>query len=295
MELSGKTRLVGLIGWPVSHSLSPAMHSAAINALGLDWAYVPMPVHPDELETAVRGLPALGFRGVNVTVPHKEGVIPYLDELDADAEAIGAVNTLAIERRDERAWLIGYNTDASGLLADLMNLKLDIAGRDCLILGAGGSARAVAYGLAITGGRVQVLSRREKQAHELVQDLLPYLTTARLHYRPTGTRLSARPLSALREALNESPAPLIVNATPVGMSPHVGRSVWPDRMRFPEGAFVYDLVYNPTHTKLLRQAETSGCHTANGLGMLVQQGALAFQLWTGAEPDVSVMADAAAL
>lgn len=268
------------------------MHNAALADMGLDWAYVPMPVHPDNVRPAVWGMAMLGFRGVNVTVPHKQTVIPYLDELDVDAEAIGAVNTIVVESREERAWLIGYNTDSSGFLADLIDLNVDIAGRDCLIFGAGGSARAVAYGLAITGGRVQVLARRVEQGRQLVKDLLPYLSTARLHYRPTGTRLSARPLSELREAVRASTAPLIVNTTPLGMGPYVGQSIWPGSFPFPEEAFVYDLVYNPGETRLLLQARSYGCQTANGLGMLVQQGALALHLWTGREPDIEVMAGA---
>ncbi len=292
MKLTGETKLLGLVGWPVAHSFSPAMQNAAIEAAGLDWAYVPLPVHPNHLGPAVRGLAALGFRGANVTIPHKQEVLQYLDELDVDAEAIGAVNTIVIEQGAERTWLIGYNTDSSGLLADLMHLSVDVAGRDCLVLGAGGAARAVTYGLAITGGRVQVLARRADQARELVKILLPNLTTARLHFRPTGTRLSARPLSELRDAVNNVSEPIIVNTTPLGMGAQLGGSVWPDRMPFPKGAFVYDLVYTSPQTKLMRQAEAAGCHTANGLGMLIQQGALAFQLWTGEEPDLEAMSSA---
>lgn len=292
MKLSGKTQLIGIIGWPVDHSFSPAMQNAALEAAGLDWAYVPLPVQPEHLGSAVRGLSSLGFRGVNVTIPHKQEVLQHLDELDADANAIGAVNTIVIEQGTERSWLVGYNTDSSGLLADLMNLGVDVAGRDCLVLGAGGAARAVAYGLAITGGRIQVLARRVDQARQIVKILLPYLTTARLHYRPTGTRLSARPLSELRDVVYNVSAPIIVNSTPLGMGPQLAGSVWPDRMPFPKGAFVYDLVYNTPQTKLMRQAEAAGCHTANGLGMLIQQGALAFQLWTGEEPDLEAMSAA---
>jgi shikimate dehydrogenase len=290
MGISGKTRLVGLIGWPVSHSFSPVMHNAAAAALNLDWTYVPLPVHPHDLETAVRGLPALGFHGVNVTVPHKQAVMPLMDEIEPAAQAIGAVNTIVVgpapageERDGRRSWLAGYNTDWSGLLADLTALNVEIAGRDCLILGAGGSARAVAYALAWAGGRVQVLARRVEQARQLVADLAPCFEEASWHYGP---------LSQLSAAVAGCAAPLVVNATPLGMSPNVDRSVWPDDVAFPRNAFVYDLVYNPTETKLMKQAQAAACHTANGLGLLVHQGALSFELWTGHKSDTAVMAAA---
>jgi shikimate dehydrogenase len=182
--ISGKTELVGLLGWPVSHSFSPAMHNGAAAALGLDLVYVPLPVQPEDLATAVAALPALHFLGVNVTIPHKETIIPYLDELDPAVRAIGAVNTVVVSQKSEvgsrksevgsqksevrsrklevgsqqaslvvgRPSLVGHNTDWSGFLADLAQLGVAVDGRDCLILGAGGSARAVAYGLHRAGG-----------------------------------------------------------------------------------------------------------------------------------------------
>ncbi len=287
MTVSGKTQLIGLIGWPVAHSFSPAMHNAAAAAAGLDWVYLPLPVRPDGVETAVRGLPALGFRGVNVTIPHKQAIIPFLDEIDPAAQAIGAVNTIVVETEDERLkiedWrLVGYNTDWSGLLADLAQLEEPVAGRDCLVLGAGGSARAVVYGLGAAGGRVQVLARRAEQAQRLVADLeTGFLGEIRF--------LEAKPLMALETAVSATTAPLIINTTPLGMAPDVNNSPWPGNLTFPPGAFVYDLVYNPRETKLIRQARADGLPAANGLGMLVQQGALAFQLWTGVMPDTAVM------
>ena len=283
--MSGNTHVIGLIGWPVSHSFSPAMHNAAAQALGLDWVYVPLPVHPDDVETAVRGLPALGFRGVNVTVPHKQAVMPFLDEIEAGARAIGAVNTILIDRRPATGnrRLVGYNTDWAGFLADLEALAVDVAGRDCLILGAGGSARAVAYGLATAGGRVHVLARRVEQAEQLAAGLAPLFE---------DSQFSSRPLSELAAAVGDCINPLIVNTTSLGMIPDTNTSPWPGNLPFPENAFVYDLVYNPAETKLMQQAQAAGCLATNGLGMLVRQGALAFRLWAGQEPDVAVMAEA---
>ena len=252
------------------------MHNAAFADLGMNWAYVPLPVLPEQVETAVRSLLSLGFRGVNVTVPHKQAVMPFLDEIEAGAKAIGAVNTIVVE---EDGRLTGCNTDWSGFLADLEALAVPVRGRDCLVLGAGGSARAVVYALVQAGGRVQVLARRPSQAEQLAADLRPY----------SETDLTAYPLTALPSLIPSLPHPLIVNATPLGMTPHEENSPWPENCPFSPDTFVYDLVYNPRQTRLMQQAQAGGCHTANGLGMLVQQGALAFKLWTGAEPSLAVM------
>jgi len=306
MTISGSTQLLGLLGWPVAHSLSPAMHNAAAAALGLDVVYVPLPVRPEDVGTAVSALPALGFLGVNVTVPHKQAVIPFLDDREPGAKAIGAVNTIVVKQSTDNSEqltannlqssifnpqspvsslpsLTGHNTDWIGLLADLAELGVEVNGRDCLILGAGGSARAVAYALAQAGGRVQVLARRSAQAQELVEAIGPHLP------RPLAGWLHAWPLSELATAVAHATAPLIVNTTPVGMSPHVEPSPWPAAVPFPPNAFVYDLIYNPPTTSLMRQAQAAGCRTANGLGMLLWQGAKAFELWTGCTPDTAVM------
>ncbi|MFZ1397320.1 MAG: shikimate dehydrogenase [Candidatus Promineifilaceae bacterium] len=276
-KLNGRTQLIGLIGWPVSHSFSPAMHNTAAEALGLNWVYVPLPVAPEAVATAVSGLAALGFRGVNVTVPHKQAVMPLLNELEPGARAIGAVNTIVV---GENGRLTGHNTDWSGFLADLQANDVPVTNRDCLLLGAGGSARAVAYGLAQSGARVHILARRIAQAEQLVADLRPYL--------PQAT-LASHSLDLLPEAAATVTAPLIINSTPLGMTPNEEGSPWPDRLLFPPNAVLYDLVYNPRLTRLMQQAEAAGCQAINGLGMLVQQGAKAFFLWTGQQPDTAVM------
>lgn len=267
------------------------MHNAAAAALGLDLAYVPLPVRAEDVATAVRALSALHFLGANVTVPHKQAVIPFLDELDPGARAIGAVNTIVNGQWSiaDGQWstvngqlLTGHNTDWSGFLADLRELGVEVVGRDCLVLGAGGSARAVAYGLATAGGRVQVLARRPEQAQALVEAIGSQVV---------GTEgwLNGWPLAELATAVRHTTAPLIVNTTPLGMSPQIDRSPWPDDLPIPSGAFVYDLVYNPATTQLMRQAAAQGCQTANGLGMLLWQGAQAFCLWTGHTPDPAIM------
>ncbi len=305
IRIDGKTQLIGLFGWPLSHTFSPAMHNAAAAAAGLNWVYLPLPVHPDEVETAVSALPALNFRGVNVTVPHKQAVMPFLDEIETGAQAIGAVNTIVVEKTENKkqktenkkqktknekrktedgkritARLVGYNTDWSGFLADLDEYGVEVAGRDCVILGAGGSARAVAYGLAKKGARVTMLARRVAQAEAVVGRLRPFFPNA---------AIQAESLTNLAQVVQHQQAPLIVNSTPLGMSPNIDASPWPEELPFPNDTFVYDLIYNPQQTKMMQQALAAGCQAENGLGMLVHQGATSFHLWTGQQPDTKIM------
>ena len=219
--INGKTQLIGLIGWPVSHSFSPAMHNAAAESLGLNWAYVPLPVAPEQVATAVSSLSALSIRGINVTVPHKQAVLPLLDEVEPGAQAIGAVNTIVV---GENGRLSGHNTDWSGFLADLQAHGVSVADRDCLLLGAGGSARAVAYGLAKSGARVHILARRVVQAETLIADLRPFVPNA---------QLISQPISDLEEISTTLHAPLIVNSTPLGMTPNENSTPWPIDLAFP--------------------------------------------------------------
>jgi shikimate dehydrogenase len=281
--INGRTRLIGIIGYPVSHTFSPAMHNAAARALGLNVVYVPLPVPPEGVETAVSALPFLGFLGVNVTVPHKQAVMPLLDEVEAGAQAIGAVNTIVVQTENGRFHLKGHNTDWAGFLADLDAQGVAVDGRSCLVLGAGGSARAVVYALLTRGAQVHVLSRRPAQAEALAVHMRQHLPQA---------DVQPHDLAQLAQVVHETAVPLIVNTTPLGMSPHVDSTVWPDAVPFPAGAVVYDLVYNPPQTRLMQQAVAAGCRAFNGLGMLLYQGALAFTLWTGAQPDVAVMRQA---
>jgi len=275
--INGATRLVGLIGWPVEHSLSPAMHNAAFAALGLNWVYVPLPVPPGALEAAVKGLAALGFRGANVTVPHKQAVMPYLDELTEAARAIGAVNTIIV--RDGR--LTGDNTDAEGFIRALREGGFKPQGSSVMVLGAGGAARAVVYALLSSGTtEVRVLNRTYERAVTLVEDFGKLFPQVELKPLPLNSQ-------ALAEAAGDSS--LLVNATSVGMWPHVEESPWPEELPFPSHLTVFDLVYNPQKTKLLRQAEAAGARIISGLGMLLHQGARAFELWTRRKPHLHIM------
>lgn len=278
MSINGKTIVIGIIGWPVGHSYSPAMHNAAAAALGLNLVYVPLPVPPDRLGQALRGLPALGIRGVNVTVPHKAAALPYLNAIYPAAQVIGAVNTIVAGD----GLLTGFNTDWSGFLADLESYPLALYGRDCLVLGAGGSARAVVYALLRRGCRVTVLARRPDQGLKLAADLGRAF--------PDAATVNVAAMDDAAETVTHMEAPIIINTTPLGMSgEHASRSPWPDGAPFPIGSFVYDLIYNPPQTPLMAQAQAAGCRAVNGLGMLVRQAAEAFEVLTGRRPDADVM------
>ncbi len=280
--ITSKTQLVGLIGQPVGHSVSPAMHNAAFDALGLDWRYVPLPVEPGRVGDAVRGVRALGLRGINVTVPHKQAVLECLQDIpDATltdaARTIGAVNTIRVE---EDGSLLGDNTDARGFIADLREHSVELAGRRALVIGAGGSARAVVYGLAEAGcAGIGVLNRTLSKAAELVETMQPSFRVVRIE---AGTFPGQVEQSA-------DDVDLVVNCTSLGMSPNLEGLPWVEGVSFRREQIVYDLVYNPRKTRLLQKAEADGARAINGLGMLVWQGALAFALWTGEEPPVEVM------
>lgn len=279
--IDGKTQLVGLIGWPVAHSLSPVMHNAAFDALGLNWRYVPLPVPPDRLETSVRGLAALGFRGVNVTVPHKQAAIPLLDSVAPDASLLGAVNTLVIDRAQSgEVTISGHNTDHRGFVTSLRQSGFDPEGKKAVVLGAGGGGRAVVFGLLEAEAvEIVVLDSDPEKAQALIDDLCGQ----------ESRRLRTRPLT--QETLIESThaADLFVHATPVGMWPHTEGCIWPEELPFPAHLIAFDLVYNPLQTNFLRRAREAGAPTIDGLGMLVAQGALSFELWTGETAPIEVM------
>lgn len=276
--IDGHTQLVGLIGWPVAHSLSPAMHNAAFAALGLNWRYVPLPVPPDALKAAVEGLAALGFRGANVTVPHKEAVLPLLHARSPGVEATGAANTLVVEE-EEALHLRGHNTDGQGALDALRRGGFNPADRRAVVVGAGGAARAVVHSLLTAGVQeIVVLNRTAERGCRLLADLAPEASeTHALELRPPALVEAARA------------ADLLVNATPVGMWPRTDASIWPTGVPLPAHLTVFDLVYVPRETRLLAQARAAGAGPIGGLDMLVSQGARAFELWTGESAPVEVM------
>ena len=274
--ISGKTNLCGVIGDPIEHTMSPVMHNAAFRERGIDYLYAPFRVKREELGKAIEGMRALNVKGLNVTIPHKVDVIPFLDELDPMAEKIGAVNTIV----NENGVLKGYNTDATGFLQALVEKGIEPEGKNVLILGAGGASRAISLILAGRDARLTILNR-----------LLELDWAVELADRIS--KIFAREVKALelnRENLAEplAKADILVNATSVGMSPNIDQTpVDSDLLR--PGLIVFDIVYNPIKTRLLREAEAAGAETISGVEMLVWQGALAFEKWTGLKAPVELM------
>ncbi len=268
MKISGKTRVVGLFGYPVEHSLSPAMHNAAFDYLNLDYCYVTFSVRPDLLRDAVNSVKALNLRGVNVTVPHKEKVIPFLDEINEEASFIGAVNTIL----NSEGALIGHNTDGRGFMESLSEADIPTEGKNALIIGAGGASRAISYYLSKKTGRLDIFDIDTDKADRLVKDL-----------SALRSNVSRRKGLDSLEGVD-----IIVNATPLGLKetdPYpVNVSLITGRMT------VCDLIYR--ETPLLQAAAEKGSKTLSGLGMLLHQGVLAFELWTGIKPPVNVMRSA---
>ncbi len=269
---------LGLIGFPLSHSLSPKIHTAALQSCGLEGDYSLFPIHPDDKQS----LKDLLFRvrsgeihGLNVTIPHKQNVIPFLDELTPTAKSIGAVNTIYLHNNR----LIGDNTDAQGFLLDLEKFLNTEARRhgdlNALVLGAGGSARAVVYALVNDGWDVTIAARRMEQSQELV---LKFGKAKAIEFNP--------------QTFQRSDLQLIVNTTPVGMTPNIDRSPWPENLPFPTNTSIYDLVYNPRETILVRDARCQGLNATTGLGMLIEQAVLSFEIWTGYKPPREVMFEA---
>ncbi len=271
--ISGKTRLLALIGQPVGHSLSPAMHNAAFAADGLDYVYVCLDVSSDDLPAAVRGAAALKLRGFNITMPHKRAMVPLMDELDEGARISGAVNTVVIED----ATLRGYNTDGGGMVMACEEAGIELSGRRVLSLGAGGAAAAIAIAFGEAGiGELHIANRSVEHATELRDKL-----------RGAGMEnVEIHPLDALDEAVSN--AEVVINTTPLGMKDGDPLPIPVESLA--EGAVVCDAVYRPgTETALVRLARERGARVVAGDRMLLYQGVLAQKLWTGHEPNVKVM------
>jgi shikimate dehydrogenase len=290
------TQEVGLIGWPVAHSVSPAMFDAAFAALGLNWTYEIFPIQPKDVRSGLQTLRERGLHGFNVTVPHKSAIIPYLNTILPEAKTLGAVNTVTAVHEKTTYWE-GTNTDIDGFQHDLLaHIRPPRPGAQALVLGAGGAARAAVYVLARLGFQVLIASRNPAHGLDVIRAVqagLMLANPARGQIESTQWRMQFRtlPFDRLHEIKNR--VDLIVNCTPVGMWPHVDESPWPDKVPLPLDATVYDMVYRPARTRLLRQAEAAGLVGISGLGMLVRQGAAAFRRWTGLEAPYEIMFNAA--
>lgn len=268
MRITGKTRVAALFGYPVEHTLSPVMQNAAFDHLGLDYCYLPFSVPPDSLKQAVESIRALSLLGANLTIPHKKAVIPFLDVLDKEAAAIGAVNTIV--NREKK--LTGYNTDGKGFMRAIEELGVKAAGKKVLIVGAGGSSRAIGFYLSRETKVLTLYNRSREKAEALAAEL-----------SSSGGAVTVA--SDLRELGGFD---IIVNATSLGLKECDATPLDPDALV--STIVVCDLIYHKT--PLLSQAEAKGCKTVGGTGMLLWQGALAFELWTGIAPPLEIMRSA---
>lgn len=274
MQITGKTKLLGVIGDPIAHSLSPVMHNAAITHLGLDYIYLPFQIKPEDLQTAIEGFRAINLQGFNITIPHKQTIMPLLTEISATAQLVGAVNTVY---QTPQGWA-GTNTDVQGFIAPLKNLR-DWRKTQVLILGYGGAARAVVVGCQQLGCQeIHVAGRNPEKLRDFWQSWANFPGLVSIH--PWEQRASLLPHMDL-----------VVNTTPIGTTPDVHASPVDLSVitALKSGAIAYDLIYNPAKTLFLQQAEQKGAIILNGLEMLVQQGAIALEMWLNCPAPLAVM------
>ena len=273
--ITGKTKLLGVIGAPIGHSFSPIIQNAALRAAGLDYVYTALPVRPGVLNSAVRGLRDAGYRGLNVTIPFKTEIIPLMNALSEDARRIGAVNTVVMQ---EDGTMVGHNTDVTGFLAGFAERGISIEGTHAVLVGAGGAARAALWGLLrshVTSVTIGV--RTAAKGAALAANFAADGTVEACAFDdPAFTRALAA-------------ADVVVQTTPVGMTPHTEALPPIDLATLKDGTVLYDLIYTPAATRFLREGATRGLRTINGETMLAAQGAEAFRLWTGITPDLELM------
>jgi len=276
-RITSNTKLTALLGYPVKQSLSALMHNTAFGHLNLDYIYIPFDIEQKDLQTTVAGLKTLNFTGFNITMPHKQEIIQYLDEISKEAKLIGAVNTVV----KEKGRLIGYNTDGKGYIASLKEEKIPVKNQKVVMVGSGGAAKSIAIQLAMEGvEEILLLNRTIKPAEEIADTIIENIS---------GCHVKAREFnqSNLQKVLEK--ANILINCTPLGMYSMKDSSIVEDERILRKDLVVSDLVYNPEETKLLRQGKNRGCKTINGLGMLIWQGALAFKVWTGEDMPVDVV------
>lgn len=279
-EITGHTGLTGLLGSPVAHSISPMMHNEAFRQLGLDYVYLCFDVGTENLKTAVEGLKAIGIRGFNCTMPDKNLMCELADKLSPAAKMIGAVNTVL----NEDGVLTGYNTDGVGYMQAVKDAGYDIIGKKMTLLGAGGAATAVCVQAALDGVKeINVFSIRDQffdRARQMVD-------TINKETKCKASLYDFEDESVLKKSIDESD--ILTNGTSVGMAPNTDACIIKDASFLHEGLIVSDVIYNPRETKLLQMAKANGCHTMNGLYMLLYQGAEAFKIWTGKEMPVEII------
>ena len=273
--ITGKTKLLGVIGAPIGHSLSPSIQNAALRAAGLDYVYTALPVRVGALTSAVHGLRDAGYVGFNVTIPFKTEIIPLMDDLSEDARRIQAVNAVVI---GEDGRMVGHNTDVVGFLAGFAERGIALTGKNAVLIGAGGAARAALWGLLRCGVSSIVIGVRSvEKGAALAADFSADGDVRAVSFDDTAWLAAC------------SDADIVVQTTPLGMTPHTEEMPPVDAAVINPSAVVYDLIYTPAETRFLREARAQGCETINGETMLVAQGAEAFALWTGVRPDMELM------
>lgn len=278
MKINGKTKVYGIIGNPVEHTLSPLIHGTLADALGIDMVYVPFHVADGQLEAAIKGAYGLNIQGMNVTVPYKNAVIPFLTEIDARAETLGAVNTLVRDGRADREGFIGYNTDVTGLWCAMSKDGVSLEDEEVIILGVGGVGRAVAFMCANSAKKVYLLNRDAVKADKAAAEI-----NGRLMDRNLGkARVTAMPLSDYKKLLTGAENRYtVIQCTSVGLAPNVDHAVIEDGDFYHYVKFGYDLIYTPWETRFMKLVTENGGMAYNGLKMLLYQGIEAFEIWTG--------------
>ncbi|MEC0697476.1 shikimate dehydrogenase [Bacillus atrophaeus] len=280
-RINGKTQLIGLLATPIGHSLSPTMHNLAFKKLGLNYAYLAFEVGNEQLEDVVTGMRALGVRGFNVSMPNKMKIIPYLDQLADSAKFSGAVNTVV----NDNGTLTGHSTDGMGYVRNLKEHGVDIAGKKMTLIGSGGAATPIAIQSALEGlAEISIFARNDAFFEKAVENVR-IINEDMKDSNCKANVYSLEDQETLRAEIDSSD--ILANGTGVGMKPLEGLSVIEDVSMLRPDLIVSDVVYNPVKSKLLEQAEEAGCKTINGLGMMVWQGAMAFELWTGKEMPVA--------
>ena len=272
--IGAHTNVLCVIGHPIEHSMSPVMHNAALKELSLDYIYLAFDVPPNDLEKVILGFKKSNMKGINVTIPHKEAIIHYLDELDPLSKQIGAVNAI----KNEEGVLLGRNTDALGAKQALLDAGFKIEGKKALILGAGGAARAISFALTEKIDEIFISNRTEEKAIKLAKEL-----HHKTKIKAVGKDMSEKTLRTLVDSVD-----ILINTTPIGMYPKIDVSPISKDL-LDENLFIFDIIYNPLQTRLLKDAKEIGSKTLNGLDMFINQGALAFEWWTGKKPNVKLM------
>lgn len=272
--ITGNTKLLGVMGHPINHSFSPAIHNAALSDAGLDYAYLPLEVPPEALENMIKWIRTINFHGFNVTIPHKNKILPLLDEVTDEAKKVGAVNTVV----RENGKLIGYNTDIAGFIAGLKEANCSAENKNAVVLGAGGATRAVVFALIKEKVKnISIIARSVSKAKNLAMDFNSLLNITCHNFNDEEYKTAAKN------------ADIIVNTTPLGMFPNIDAMPIIDFSLVKQEALIYDIIYTPEETKFLKEAKAHNLKTQNGEMMLVEQGAAAFRLWTGKNPNTELM------